>query len=124
MAGKTIGVVGTRTRDSGKAFLKVFNRFLSHYVHGDIICSGLCPEGADRFAVIIADIFRLTNKQRLWFPADWERHGKPAGFIRNTDIAKNSNILIACVATDREGGTEDTIKKFIKFHGKQYLYIV
>ena len=113
---KVIGVVGTRKRDGPKDFLKVFKKFKSLYKKGDSICSGLCPEGGDRFAVIIADIYKLPKKKRLWFPADWEKYGNSAGFIRNTPIAETSDIIIACVAKNRKGGTEDTIKKWKKFH--------
>ena len=47
------------------------------------------------------------------FHADWEKFGRGAGFVRNGDIANNSDVLIACVAKDRKGGTEDTIGKFL-----------
>jgi hypothetical protein len=30
----------------------------------------------------------------------------------------------ACVATDRTGGSEDTIKKFLKIHPEKDLYLV
>jgi len=118
---KTIGIVGSRRRNYFNDYLKVYNQFIALYKDGDTICSGLCPEGADAFAVHIAYLF---NTKTLWFPADWNKHGRIAGFLRNTDIAKNSDVLIACVAEDRTGGTEDTIKKFIKFHKPQNLYIV
>lgn len=119
---KTIGIVGTRRRDSDEDFETVHNKFLEVFVKGDTICSGCCPKGADRFAIILANMY---NTDTLWFPADWKKFGRAAGFIRNTDIARESDILIACVAPDRKGGTEDTIKKFIKFHGvQQSLYIV
>jgi len=112
---KTIGVIGTRSRDKPEDFLKVFRVFRRLYKRKDCICSGLCPKGGDRFAVIIADIYRLSKRKRIWFPAEWEKYGKSAGFIRNSDIARESDILIACVAKDRTGGTEDTIKKWKKF---------
>ena len=118
---KVIGIVGTRRRDSEKDFQKVRAAFLKVYKWGDTICSGLCPKGADRFAVILAKRYRT---KKLWFPPDWEKYGSSAGFIRNTDIAKRSYILIACVAEDRKGGTEDTIKKFTKFHGSANLILV
>ena len=52
----------------------------------------------------------------LIYYAAWDRLGKSAGFTRNTDIARDADVLIACVAKDRTGGTEDTIRKWRKFH--------
>lgn len=121
---KTIGVVGSRSRDTEQDFEIVKKKFMEVYAPGDIICSGLCSRGADRFAVIIADELNLPENERLWFPANWDKYKKAAGFIRNTDIARESAVLIACVADDRKGGTEDTVKKFIKFHGKENLILV
>ncbi|MFA5396862.1 MAG: hypothetical protein WC346_12715 [Methanogenium sp.] len=119
---KTIGIIGTRRKDDEEHFLKVEETFLYLYRIGDTICSGLCPKGADRFAVILAEKYKTKT---LWFPANWKKYGKIAGFVRNTDIAKNSDILIALVADDRTGGTEDTIRKFIEFKGgSKYLVIL
>lgn len=118
---KIIGIVGTRRRDTEKDFYLVEKEFLKFYKDGDTICSGLCPSGADRFAVLLAEKYKCKT---LWFPANWKRYGRAAGIKRNTDIAKNSDILIACVAKDRKGGTEDTIKKFLKYHDKKFLFIV
>jgi len=120
----TIGVIGTRSRNTQKDYIKVKNLFLEFYEEGDSICSGLCPEGGDRFAVIIARILRIPEDKRLWFPANWKKFGKAAGFIRNIDIARNSDILIACIADNRKGGTEDTIKKFLKTNKKEDLFLV
>ena len=117
---KIIGIVGTRARDTQADLLEVATAFDSVYVPGDWICSGGCPKGGDRFAVII-------HKQRaipyLEFPADWDRHGKAAGHIRNADIAKYSDILIACVPPTsvlhggtRSGGAESTVNLFVKAH--------
>ena len=123
MKGKVIGVVGTRRRDKEEDFQEVWKAFGEVYEEGDSICSGLCPKGGDRFAVIIANRLGLPNDKRMWFPPDWKKYGRFAGFIRNTPIAENSDILIACVSEDRTGGTEDTIKKFKKFHGKEPILV-
>lgn len=117
---KIIGIIGTRRRDTEKDYKLVKKAFLEVYKKGDIICSGLCPKGGDRFAVILASVY---NTKTLWFPADWKKYGRAAGFIRNTNIAELSDILIACVASDRKGGTEDTINKYLKL-GKKDLIIV
>ena len=118
---KTIGIIGTRRRDAEVDFDIVRGAFLAFYKEGDTICSGLCPKGGDRFAVLLSEEFKTPV---LWFPANWEKFGRGAGFIRNTDIANSSDILIACVAPDRTGGTEDTIRKFIKAKGRDKLVIV
>lgn len=115
-----IGVVGSRRRDSDIDFKLVEEAFLKVYDKGDIICSGLCSKGADRFAVILQQKYEIPF---IWYPAEWEKYGKKAGFKRNTDIAEQSDILIACVASDRTGGTEDTIKKFEKIHKRKAIIV-
>ena len=117
---RVIGIIGTRRRDSDCDFRMVENEFLRHYHKGDIICSGLCPKGADRFAVILAKKYETPF---IWHRAKWERLGKFAGYARNNLIAEDSDIIIACVAPDRKGGTEDTIKKFKRL-GKRNCYII
>lgn len=134
---KTIGIIGTRRRDTNEDFLLVEAAFLRVYQPGDRICSGLCSTGGDRFAVILVEKY---NTSKLWFPAKWDdleapsarirynKYGKPynanAGFARDTDIARESNPLIACVASDRTGGTEDTITKWERFHPKEKVILV
>ena len=121
---KTIGVIGTRSRNSDEDYCKVRDVFYRHYTTDDSICSGLCPKGGDRFAVLLADALELPESKRLWFPANWKKFGRAAGFIRNVDIAENSDILIACVSKNRTGGTEDTIKKFLKKKNESNLILV
>ena len=121
---KTIGVIGTRRRNTADDYTKVYDAFCTHYKPGDSICSGLCPKGGDKFAVLIAATLSLPRDKRIWFPANWKKFGRAAGFIRNVDIADNSDILIACVSKDRTGGTEDTIKKFLKKKDESNLILV
>jgi len=121
---KIIGIVGTRSRDTEEDFKLVENAFLKVYQEGDIICSGMCSKGGDRFAVILAEKYKTNT---IWFPPDYEKYGKKAPFIRNTDIAENSDFLIACVSPDRGltagRGTEDTIRKYLKRNGKNLIVI-
>ena len=110
---KTIGIVGSRRRNSDVDFELLKKIFFDIYEEGDKIVSGGCPRGADKFAEIIAKELGLTeeNGGLILHRAEWDKHGKGAGFVRNTYIARDSDIIIACVASDRKGGTEDTIKK-------------
>ena len=114
-----IGIVGSRRRDTEEDYKLVEKQFLVIYQEGDIIVSGGCHEGGDRFAERIAKKFGLTIV--IHYP-NWKKHGRGAGFVRNTKIADNAGKLIACVAADRTGGTEDTIKKFNVYHST-WLYL-
>ena len=98
---KRIGIVGSRRRNHYDDKMVVENKFFSVYEEGDWIVSGGCPKGGDRFAEMIA---KENGIPILIFHPDWARFGKGAGFIRNGEIAKYSDILIACVARDRTGG--------------------
>jgi hypothetical protein len=116
--GKVIGIVGSRSRDTGSDLSKCREAFFSIYKPGDTIVSGGCPKGGDRFAQIIAKSNGLTIT--IHYP-DWDGKGEIAGFLRNTKIAEDCDVLIAVAAYDRTGGTEDTIKKAKKLKKEVYL---
>ncbi len=138
---KVVGIVGSRRRDGLVDFEAVETAFRKVYEPGDRIVSGGCPQGGDRFAEIIAimlarpghDTIEVANGwllikrhhliKELGAPiilhhARWDLWGKSAGFQRNGLIARDADVLIACVASDRKGGTEDTVRKFLAKPGK------
>ena len=118
---KKIGIVGSRRRNTARDRSIVFNKLMEIYEEGDYLVSGGCPEGGDKFAEIVA---KQNGVPILIFYPNWKKYGKIAGFERNTYIARESDVLIACVAPDRTGGTEDTIKKFQKFKPDGVIYLV
>ncbi len=126
---KVIGIIGSRSRDTEKDFQKVWKVFSELYEDCDIICSGGCPKGGDRFAEIIMNRLNLPENKRIIHYPKKPPKGSPyfeyvkANFDRNTLIAKDSDIIIACVNLTKNGGTEDTIKKYLKF-GKNKVYKV
>lgn len=119
---KVIGIVGSRRRDSDEDFslmVTAFQAVREHYPAVRVV-SGGCPKGGDRFAEIIARQFGLTIT--IHYP-DWNGPaGRGAGFVRNTKIAQDCDVLLAMVAPDRAGGTEDTVKKAEKL-GKQVILV-
>ena len=118
---KIIGIVGSRRHNTKEDRLNVEARFWLTHEEGDWICSGGCKEGADSFADKIA---RKTGIPILTLYANWNKFGKAAGPIRNKKIAEQSDVLIACVAEDRKGGTESTIEAFIKFRKEKHLFLI
>ena len=112
---KRIIIIGSRRRNSDADFWIVAKQFVKIYEDGDLIVSGGCPKGGDNFA---EEISAACNVWMVIWEAEWNKDGQYrrwAGFERNTIIAQNGDAVIACVAEDRTGGTEDTIKKFKKF---------
>ena len=55
------------------------------------IISG-CANGADKLRIRYA---KDNGIEVLEFPADWDKHGKSAGYIRNTEMLKYADALIA-----------------------------
>jgi hypothetical protein len=117
---KVIGIVGSRRRDSLEDYKKIIDKVIEIYEKGDTFCSGGCSSGADKFAEEISDALQIPIQIHY---AKWHTYGRGAGFMRNTLIAEDSDVLIACVAEDRIGGTEDTIKKFQQL-GKTRVYLI
>lgn len=128
-----IGIVGTRERDGAKDYAKVLEALTEVIKESKCpleeitIVSGGCPEGGDRFAEEIAKRFTIKtiihypDKSKLETMTRWAYSKMFYG--RNTLIAQDSDILIACVSPDRKGGTEDTISKYLRM-GKDKLIIV
>lgn len=107
---KTIGVIGSRRRVSLADYQATKAALLNIYREGDRLVSGGCPSGGDLWCEQFA---RLLGATITIHHANWRKYGKRAGFQRNGKIAADADVLIACVAADRTGGTEDTIEKFL-----------
>ncbi len=124
---KKIGIIGTRKRNVRTDFIEVQEAFFEVYQEGDWIVSGHCPEGGDAFAEKIAFDWGIPI---LLFPP--KKKKREFFFARNTLIAENSDILIACLINSHEsleeiykrtsGGSEDTIRKFLKRIGYQKFH--
>ena len=117
---KIIGIVGSRRRNSEEDYQKLLAKFKEIYEIDDEIVSGGCPLGADSFAELIA--YQNQVPIKIYY-AEWNRLGKKAGFMRNAFIAGDADVLIACVSEDRSGGTESTIKEYLKLGKKQLILI-
>lgn len=59
---------------------------------GDIILSGCCPTGADALGERYAN---EEGHEIEYFPADWKMYPKAAGPMRNRQMAKAGDVLVA-----------------------------
>jgi hypothetical protein len=124
---KYIGIVGTRKRSSTVDYDLLINSLEKIYQDGDSIVSGGCKQGSDSFAKdihlrsdeqipLIEYLPDLQRRDNLIKEKNIPHRGAHAivCYERNNLIADKSDYLIACVSKERKGGTEDTIKKFLK----------
>ena len=133
---KRIGIIGTRKRNGANSFLKVEQKFFELYEEGDIIVSGGCSTGGDRFAEVIA---KENGIPILIIYPNYKKYGKGAAIIRNGPVAEASDIIVACIISPidgltgglekvlerKKGGTEDTLRKYVKNKSKiQGIYLV
>ena len=79
--------------------------------HKIVIVSG-CARGADTLGMRYAseNIFDVDE-----YPADWDKYGKKAGYMRNVEMAENADALIA-FWDGKSKGTQYTINYAIKMN--------
>lgn len=82
----------------------------------EIISGG--ADGADKLAKKYAENWRLQYTE---FPADWDKLGKSAGFVRNQQIVDACDVVMA-FWDGKSKGTQDTINKAKK--AKKPTFIV
>jgi len=85
-----IAIVGSRTFDDYNLLSDIVGRFAAHYVKVTIVSGG--ATGADLLAKRFAED---SGFDYLEFLPDWDKLGKKAGFVRNEDIIKSSDVVFA-----------------------------
>lgn len=81
-------VAGSRTITNRAFILSAMEKLISN---GFTVISG-CAQGVDKIA---AEIAREHGLEVIEMPADWKKHGKRAGFIRNEEMAEIADGLLA-----------------------------
>lgn len=84
-------IAGSRDFKDYDFLVKTMNRLLSN-VKDDITVVCGKARGADTLGEQYA---KERGFSVQYFPADWERYGKSAGYRRNTEMAKNADALVA-----------------------------
>lgn len=84
-------VAGTRTFNNYELLKNSLDSFLSNTQDDIHIVSGKA-RGADTLGERYAKYLGYTIDA---YPADWSTYGKSAGYIRNAEMAKNADALVA-----------------------------
>lgn len=101
-----LGIVGSRNFTDWKRFIREIMRLFPPGPTIDLIVTGGAA-GADTLAELFADRYHIPAHI---IKPDWKKYGKSAGMIRNGEIVKGSDIIVAFWdGTSR--GTQDTINK-------------
>ena len=98
-----LAVIGSRGFDNYELVEKVLNEYKDKVT---LVISG-GAKGADTLGEQWA---KNNNINTLIYPAEWEKYGKRAGHIRNTDIINSCEFCIA-FWDGKSAGTQDSIKK-------------
>ena len=74
-------------------------------VHGD------CPTGADRIAAEFAEKYDIAVEA---YPADWEKHGRAAGPIRNNEMVDRTAAVCLAFPKPNSRGTKHCMESAAK----------
>jgi predicted Rossmann-fold nucleotide-binding protein len=110
-----LAIIGTREKflADPAGVRKRVQEFVAALPRETVVISG-GARGVDSYA---ADAARLYGNPLVVYPADWEAAPRVAGFIRNTAIAQQSDLVVA-FWDGHSAGTHDTLKKARKL-GKE-----
>ena len=106
----------TNYKIAHKVIYAYFTTFVEDWkVNGEIV-SG-CARGADSLGERFAKEYGLKCHR---YPANWEKHGKSAGYIRNKEMADASDVIIA-FWDGKSKGTKHMIDISVDMNKKVYV---
>ena len=100
----SLAIIGSRSFKDYHLLKSTIDDFIKEHQVREIVSGGAI--GADSLAEIYA---RENNIKMTVLKPDWKAYGKSAGFLRNTDIINESDVVIA-FWDGRSPGTKNSIE--------------
>ena len=82
-------IAGSRSFDDIELMVEKMDYLLENKDDVEVVCG--CARGADELGYRYAILRGYNIKE---FPADWNRYGKSAGYIRNSEMAKYADAAV------------------------------
>lgn len=112
-------VCGSRTFTDGQFVWDVLRAYKAHGV--DVVITGMA-KGADTHAVNWANANHVTLHE---YPADWKKHGKKAGVLRNQVMLEDGepDVVLAFVdkPLEESKGTADMVRRAMRANVPTYV---
>lgn len=97
---KRILITGSRSWEDAVVITEALDYYGGDYA---VVVSGNCPLGADAMAEDAADELGMDVELH---PADWDTHGKRAGFLRNAEMVNlGADVCLAFIRDESKGAT-------------------
>lgn len=101
-------VSGSRDWTDVETIHAVLQRWVGRALVPVVIMHGDCPTGADRIANDWAEAKGIKVDRH---PAQWEKYGKAAGPIRNTEMVRTRPRIALLFRRNHSRGTTDTLER-------------
>jgi hypothetical protein len=101
-------VTGSRDWENVEAVRTEFDVIAANEGGNVTVVSGNCPDGADAIAEALALEYGWALELH---PADWQTHGKSAGFKRNTAMVETGVQYCLAFIKNESAGASHTAKK-------------
>lgn len=94
-------ITGSRNWEDADLIRKVFNQVDEK--QEVTLISGACPDGADSIAEQVADELGWAIERH---PADWDKWGKRAGYVRNQEMVDSGvDLCLAFIRNNSRGAS-------------------
>lgn len=102
-----IAIIGSRSFSNYELLCETINNYL---IKNELTAKCVVSGGAKGADVLGEKFANENGLEMIVFRPDWKKYGRSAGFIRNTQIIENSDIIFT-FWDGKSSGTKDSITK-------------